>query len=173
MEEDIKTEDITLKDEELKIYELGYHLLPTITETEVSKEVDVIKSVIEKQGGVVISENAPKSMQLAYTIIRREGGKRHKFDRSYFGWIKFETSVDGVSELETILRENEQILRFLFINTVRESTLMPKRVFFEKTETPATHLSKPTIMTPVKKEEKQEPVSEKELDKKIEELVVE
>ncbi len=167
------TEEKITEENELTVYELGYHLLPTIVDDETAKEVVEIKSVLEKQGAVFIAEEAPKTTTLAYTIVRTEGGKRHKFNSAYFGWVKFEMSAENISEIEKTFRANENILRFILIKTVKESTLMPKRIFLEKTKTPATHLTKPVMKASVKKEIQADPISKKELDEKIEELVVE
>jgi len=130
-----------------------------------------IKSLIEKNKGIVIAEEAPKSVRLAYTIVKTEGGKRQKFDTTFFSWIKFEMSPEDAVSLKEALCVHDALLRCLLFKTARESTLAPKKVFFEKTETrPAP---KPLAKPKAKKEIPRETISEEELDKTIEELVSE
>ena len=153
-----------------KVYELGYHLVPNIKENDIESEVATIKSVIEKNGGSFIAEEAPKKIELLYTIIKSEASKKKRFNNAYFGWMKFETSAEAIVSIKSVLDENKSIIRFIIINTVRESTLAPQRVLLERVavETPKK-IAKPIE----KKEEKKTPISDEELDRTIEELVVE
>lgn len=154
-----------------KVYELGYHLSPDIKENDIESEVATIKSIIEKNGGSFIDEEMPKKIALIYTIVQSESNKKQKFNNAYFGWVKFETIAIAVLEIKKALDKNKSIIRFLIINTVRESTIAPKRVLLERVvvvETPKK-ISKPIE----KKEEKKTPISDEELDRTIEELVVE
>lgn len=161
--------------DEPTVYELGYHLLPTIAEENLQSEVAVIKSIIEKNNGTLITEEAPKPMQLAYTIFRGEGGKNKKFDNTYFGWMKFEMEAGNIQAAKEALDEHEQLLRYLLIKTVRESTLAPKKLIFEKPfQKPKITLPPPVKLKPVaKKEEPKQTISDEELDRTIEELVAE
>ena len=159
--------------DEISVYELGYNLALEAVEDNVTPEVNLIKSSIEKNGGNFIDEGLPKKTKLAYDIVLSNAGKRKKFDSAYFGWVKFDMEPSKISDLKTALDENKSIIRFLIIKTVRESTLAPKKVLVERAttvvETPTTtkKIVKPT------EEEKKTPVSEEELDRTIEELVVE
>jgi len=80
-------------DSTLQIYELGYHIIPAVSEEEAPKEAAAIKNFIEQNGGKVISEEAPKHMELAYAMYRTESGKKEKFDTSHFGGIKFTSQL--------------------------------------------------------------------------------
>lgn len=176
MDDNTQDEKIENQDDERAVYELGYHLFPTLVEDQVSEGVSNIKSIIEKSGGIFVSEESPKQIDLAYTIVQREGGKRIKFDSAYFGWMKFEIPIQNITATEETFRANKQILRFLLIKTIRESTLAPKKLIFNKpTESSTPPPPAPTII--VKKEEKDKggtrALSEEELDKTIEELVAE
>ncbi|MCH7529812.1 30S ribosomal protein S6 [Patescibacteria group bacterium] len=160
-------------EDEDKVYELSYHLLPDIKENDIESEVATIKSVIEKNGGSFITEEAPKKIELAYTITQSEASKKKRFNNAHFGWLKFETSADAIVNIKEVLDKNRSIIRFLIINTVKESTLAPQRVLLERVavETPKK------VTTPIKKneqaKEKKTPISDEELDRTIEELVVE
>jgi ribosomal protein S6 len=144
------------------IYEVGFHLLPTIDESSVPAEASNIKSIIEENGGMVISEDLPKMIVLAYDIAKSINSKKHKFNKAYFGWIKFEIDPAKITDIKNKIESNQNVLRFLIIKTVRENTIhTPKIPMFKKENN---------------KEEKEEyiekpKVSEAELDKSIDELV--
>ncbi len=59
----------------LRIYEVGYHIIPDTKEEELEKVVGSIREAIEKAGGTFIAEGAPSLMKLAYTVYLREGEK--------------------------------------------------------------------------------------------------
>jgi len=154
------------KEADMKVYELGYHLLPTLAEGDLAKEVSALKAQVEKRGGVFVAEEAPKMTELSYTMNKAQAGKQSKFNTAYFGWMKFEMAPAQAAELKQEVESHPQILRYLLITTVRESTMAPRRMVAGVREvTPTTTLRK------MVKEEAQVPVSEAELDKTIEELV--
>jgi len=105
-----------------RVYEAGYHIVPTVKEEDVEKVVSSIRSEIEKLGGSFIAEGAPSLVKLAYPMDKREGEKHSEYDRGYFGWLKFESATNAASELANILKSNPQILRSIIFKTVREDT---------------------------------------------------
>jgi ribosomal protein S6 len=157
-------------DIETQIYELGYHIIPSVGEKHIADEAGKIKSSIEKAGGVLIAEESPKTIHLAYSMIKKVSGKNEKYSSAYFGWIKFEIKTDGISRVKAALDDNGKILRFLIIKTVRESTRAPKSALSPITEVAAP---RKIAKAPPKKIEKSVPISEEELDRTIEELLVE
>jgi ribosomal protein S6 len=179
-EADLSAEALT--EAETQIYEVGFHIVPTVEEGKLSDEVNSIKSLIEKNGGIFIAEEFPKNIHLAYIISKNIDGKIKKFNNAYFGWIKFEIKTDSIVNVKEALDLNKEILRYLIIKTVKESTLIPKDIISPKTE-----IRKNVKLLSVRKREKLEkfvkedssaqvnkkPVSEEELDKTIEELIVE
>lgn len=184
MAEDVIKEDIaqdSAEEAETQIYEVGFHIVPTVEEADLGKEVDSIKSLIESNGGTFIADEFPKPITLAYTIVKNIEGKIKKFDTASFGWIKFEMKTDSIVNVKEGIDLNKNVLRFLIIKTVKESTLAPKAVVFAKDEpkrdkTPSTSSGQTKEIIEKKevaKEEVKAPVSEEELDKTIEELVVE
>ena len=76
------------KNSEEKIYEVGYHIISSVSEENVPKEVEKIKSYLAKEKAVIISEEAPKLRPLAYSIKKAFGGTYKTFDKAYFGFIK-------------------------------------------------------------------------------------
>ena len=109
--------------DERRVYELGYHMVPTLTEEELQKEVDSLHSAITELGGAIVSEGEPTQIELAYTMIINDGGKNTKYDTSYFGWIKFDIEPVQLSHLQDeVIAFNKNIIRHLLIKTVAEDT---------------------------------------------------
>jgi ribosomal protein S6 len=109
--------------DERRVYELGYHMVSTLTEEELLKEVDALRGAISELGGNFITEGEPALMDLAYTMYIGEGGKNTKYDKAYFGWMKFGLEPGQISHLQKeIIDENKNILRHLLIKTVAEDT---------------------------------------------------
>ena len=143
---------------ETHIYEVGFLLMPALAEEKLLQTFAVIKKVLADQNATILGEGFPKSRPLAYPI--------KKFESAFFGWLKFESNSEALTTLREFLKNNSEVIRFLLVKTVRESTVATP-VFFGK---PRSRLEKNG-----KKEEI--PAGSKmttaELDKTIEELVVE
>lgn len=176
----VSEEDIELNDEisneddlETQIYELGFHIVSTIEGADLKKEIDFIKSIVDKNSGILISEEFPKKITLAYTISKNIDGKIQKFDTAFFGWVKFEMKTGNILNVKEEIDTDKNILRYLIIKTVRESTFAPKDITFSKIETDKNiklKKIKKIVHLPINKKKK-ESISEAELDKTIEELI--
>ena len=150
----------------MQVYELGFHIVPTIAEEKVANVFGDIKALLEKNGAVFISEEYPKMRPLAYTMFKNEAGKNEKFNFSYFGWVKYELPKEATAEVKEKLEKNKEILRFLVIKTVRENTLYGHKLARkdgEKAEAPVVGVIPEEVVM----------ASDEEIDKTIEELVVE
>lgn len=150
------------------VYEVGYLIVPSVAESDTAAVVEDLKKILAKAGMEVISEEAPKLIQLAYTMARSEAGRREKFSSAYFGWVKFEGAKSGIADIEAALQKNRSILRSLVMTTVRETTYSPNMLLS------SDRLEGETI----KKREvveagKGKVVSQEELDKSIDALVAE
>ncbi len=109
--------------DERRVYELGYHMVPTLTEEELQKEVELLRSAISELNGTIVSEGEPNMIDLAYTMAVNEGGKNTKYDTSYFGWIKFDLEPKNIAYLKNeVIEDNKNIFRYLLIKTVAEDT---------------------------------------------------
>jgi ribosomal protein S6 len=163
-------EDVDM-DESLdpRVYELGFHIIPAISEEEAPKEAAAIKEFIKQNGGVVISEEAPKHVELAYAMFRTEAGKKEKFEAAHFGGLKFEMSPTDVIKVKEVLDGNKNIIRHIIFKTVKENTHAEIRLPQVRNERKQSIAPKATP----KKEEIGVPVSEKALDESIKEIVVE
>jgi ribosomal protein S6 len=62
-----------------KVYELGYHILPTLSEDEVAKVVTALKGELSKMGAEVIAEAHPTMTTLAYELGKDIENKNRKF----------------------------------------------------------------------------------------------
>ena len=162
--------------DERRVYELGYHMVPTLTEDELQKEADSLRGALSKLEGNTISESEPTAIELAYTMVINEGGKNTKYDTSFFGWIKFDMMPDKIDHLQTeVLADNKNILRYLLIKTVTEDT--QAQVNLEELEQAAKEES---LNTESKLEEKSEEkvketkkTADKDLDSTIDKLLEE
>lgn len=161
------TEDVGIS----RIYEIGYLVSPTVKEEDIDKVVGAIRSEIEKAGGNFIAEGAPSSMKLAYPITTRGGGKKTEYDRAYFGWIKFEAQIQVAKALEVSLSKNQDILRSIVFQTVREDTRakMKAPTLREVRRTDTIKAAPHRVATT----EEKTPVSEEDLEKALKEITTE
>jgi ribosomal protein S6 len=150
----------------MQVYELGFHIVPTIAEEKVANVFGDIKSLLEKNGAVFISEEYPKMRPLAYTMFKNEAGKNEKFNFAYFGWVKFDLGKEEIAEVKEKLEKNKEILRFLIIKTVRENTLYGQKLARKEGE--KVEAIKDGVLA-----EEIVMASDEEIDKTIEGLVVE
>ncbi len=167
MSEDVMSGAHLESDEELKVYELGYLIVPTVPEEHLGAEVQKLKEVITAKKGTFVSEDFPKLRTLAYTITKHVGGRNIKCDRAYFGWLKFSMPAENSELLKNDLDRNGNVLRYLHIKTVKESTLFTGRQFGSRTDAAPIQAPKK-----VQKEELTE-TSMAQIDKEIEGLVIE
>lgn len=148
---------------EPRIYELGYHLVPTLAEEQIPGASGAVRGMIERISKDIIAEELPVFIDLAYTIVKTVDHKNKRFDEAYFGWIKFEGAPRGVAELEEGLKKDENVLRYLIVKTIREDTFIAKKFTGAKVK----EIAEETTAT----EEAVAEPSEEALDKAIEELV--
>lgn len=163
------TEENNIEATDNQVYELGYHMLPTIIADELEGEVAKVRSAIETRGGSFITEGSPESMTLAYPMFVNNGGKKTKYETAYFGWIKFEMNpTEAVALQKEDLATNKEILRFTLVRTTREETRaqLQSEQHTILREVKATG----TLENKTEHEEGGE-VSEEEIDKSIEDIV--
>ncbi|MFA5933794.1 MAG: 30S ribosomal protein S6 [Candidatus Paceibacterota bacterium] len=110
-----------------KVYEISYILVPSIAEEQVAGEEQAVKDLIISLGGVMITGETPRIIDLAYDMEKMVANKKQKFSEGYFGWLKFELTPETLLEFKKAVEANVKIIRSLIIKTVRENTYMPKR----------------------------------------------
>ena len=163
LEEEIKEENEIKNEADSKVYELGYLLIPTIKEEDISINYGNLKELVVSFGGEVITDEMPKMINLAYSMQKVTSNVRAKFDRAYFGWIKFTMSGAKVLELKKHLDLDPNFIRFLILKTVKENTIAAKRfVRGETYKKPKSKSSENETVVPINKEE---------IDKEIDAMV--
>lgn len=164
----IEKEADTDAEEAPRVYEIGYHIVPTKKEDELEPIVGKIRAMIEKVNGHLLAEGAPTLQRLSYIISIREKGKRVSYDRGYFGWIKFEAPAPEAVGLEEALRNTDDILRAILFKTVREETRARFKTGGLK------EVRRGDVLRPApRKEEVAAPVSEEDLEKAIQDITAE
>ena len=106
---------------ETQVYEVGFHIIPTLSESEVKSVFDSVKKTLKE----VIAESEPTHMPLAYTIrhsTRKDDGSYDRFDEAYFASFKFVANKSDIADIQKMLQESNKILRFLLTETVEENT---------------------------------------------------
>ncbi len=146
-----------------RIYEVGYLIVPTVSEEELPREVTALKDVLEREKVAIISEEFPKLRPLAYPMQKRAGGVYQKYVNAYFGWVKFEGLSSSALRIDQAFKTNEKVLRYILVKTVREQTLTMGRTRTERRERKEVSKEVPVGA----------PVSEVELNKSIEKLIAE
>jgi len=165
-----ETKNINSQERDLElfdVYELGYHILPTVPEAELGEKVDEIRKLISDFEGEFIMEGEPELIDLSYTMIVPRGGHNDKYDKAYFGWIKFRAPKASIPELQKELKLNPNILRFILFKTAEEDTRAQIKVQeLKEVKNDATIESKTEEEVPAE-------VKEDELDKTIEDITEE
>ncbi len=161
---EIEVENTEENERNARVYELGYLLVPTITEDEIGAAYGNLKDVVMSFGGNMISDDMPKMTNLAYEMLKVVQNVRSKFTTAYFGWVKFEMSPAQVLELKKKLDLDPLVLRFLIIKTVKENTIAAKRFVYKDA---------PRRKAPTAKKEGEEaaPINKEEIDKEIDAMV--
>ena len=164
----VAEEKIELKEtsDESRIYEVGFLIISSIPEETLPGEVGDIKGAIEKAGALFISEDYPKLTNLAYEMSKTVDNRKTRFQSAYFGWVKFETSAESIAEIKEGLKKNPNILRFIMIKTVRESTLAQRRSFGQGP------MRRRMTSGPKEETQPEVPIDKEAIDKKIDELLV-
>lgn len=148
-----------------RVYELGYLLVSTIKDEDVSVNYGNLKELILSFGGETIADEMPKMMNLAYSMTKVVSNVRSKFNTAYFGWTKFMMEPEKVLELKKHLDLDPNFVRFLILKTVKENTIAAKR--FVRGD--MMHRR-----PPLKKNRDDEvvvPINKEEIDKEIDALV--
>ena len=129
VEKDLKTkgENEISESRDARVYELGYLLVPTIKEEDVPAMYGNVKDFIASFGGIIIADEMPKMIPLAYSMAKIVANVRSKFNTAYFGWVKFTMNAEKVLELKKKLDLDPNFVRFLILKTVKENTIASKR----------------------------------------------
>jgi len=148
------------------VFEVGYHILPTLSDELVASEIAEIKALIEEKGGKVIGEGEPELIDLEYEMTKVLNNTRERFQTAYFGWVKFEL-VEGAVTIKEELDQRLNVLRYLLIKTIREDIAAPTSVPLHEVKIDENKV----IETPKKEEKPSGIVSDSELTDSLDKLV--
>ncbi len=107
-----------------KVYEVSFHLIPTLDADGVLKVFERVKKVVSETGKV-LSEEHPVLRDLAYMIrhtVRQRDGSYNRYTEAHFGSVKFSAPRDSVKQVERALLDDDEVLRFLMLETSAEDT---------------------------------------------------
>lgn len=143
---------------EPRLYEIGLLIKPELSETEASAELGNVRLEIEKHSGILESTTDPKPRKLAYPI--------NKITRAYFAALQFSVPPANIAAIEKLVSGHTNIMRSLVLSWTRAPAgqVLKKPI---RVKTPEI----PVLYSPVKTEEIGEKVDEKELDKKLDEIL--
>ena len=95
-----------------RVYELMYIVDPTTDAAVIGQLSTEIESLIESEGGKVVSSDDMGRRPLAYRI--------KKFTEGYYHLYEIEGSGKEIAELERRLRVNDKIIRYLTVRVDEE-----------------------------------------------------
>lgn len=88
-------------------YELAYHLTPDIEEAQVKGRVQELEKFVAQSGGAVLASREPKKKHLSYPIRQKK--------YAYFGMLDFTGPAEMIEKLNTQMKLQNDILRYLLI----------------------------------------------------------
>lgn len=159
------------------VYEIGYLLVPKVSEEKLPEESAAVRTLVEKHGGSVLSEEFPVLRELSYTMEKSAEARKEKYDEAFFGSIKFEMPTSNISALGSEFSKSKNILRHIIVKTIKGNTMFsdrqpnPKRASIESGDDTQNTDSTSEISEAPEKAEKQ-PVSQEDIDKSIDALVI-
>lgn len=104
-----------------EVYEIAFHLLPTVAEEALIDEVNVIVEALKKHNVEMVGERFPAKIPLAYTMEKKIDGSIQRFSEGYFGWIAGALSKDAIADVKAVLDTHPNILRYLITKTSRDA----------------------------------------------------
>jgi ribosomal protein S6 len=144
----------------ISTYEFAFHILPTVALEEVPTVFGDIKTLVDREGGHLISEEAPQNFDLAYTVVKHTEGKNYKFNHSYFGWVRFTLDAHKLEHLKTEIAHESRILRHLVVALTDADIQNPFKVFEAKSKRMPRDLDKSEVKE----------VSEADIEKAVEDI---
>jgi len=157
------TEEHEDKGREPVVYELGYHLVPSLSEEDLALRVGELRKMIEEKGAPVFAEGDPELISLAYEITKHVAGSNQRFSDAHFGWMKFEVMPEELSGITDALDLDQAVIRHLLVKSDRDQAVPFTRLSASVSEKVIEH--KPDTAGDTGE------VSEEEFEKAVEELV--
>lgn len=156
------------KQDRLSVYELSYLIASSVPEERVGDEYAKLNKIIADSGAVMIAEEQPKLEDLAYTIKKKTvAGSYDKFDKAYFGWVKFEVNPSKIDLIKKSSELIDSFIRVLVITTIKENTYLGKRA------SATNELEVEVVEKAQEVQETETTASPEEIDKSIDAMVKE
>lgn len=108
-------------EEDSRIYEAAFHIVPSLDEAGAAEEAAEIKKFLVSRGATILGSGEPMLMALAYEIQKDIDRKRHTFTRAYFAWFVFEAAPEAAHAAKEMLGTRATIVRALLMKTSREA----------------------------------------------------
>ncbi len=110
------------KGNNMNCYETLFVIKPTLTEEEISTQINKIQEVLSKENAELLATNAMGMKKLAYPV--------QKHARGYYTILFYKAEGTFVHEFERNLKVNEDIIKFLTIkySNVKEMTQFNKLI---------------------------------------------
>lgn len=118
--------------ENTKLYELGFHIIPTAGADKAAEVFSVITKIINEKEGAVLKTSEPKAMKLAYTIVTKIAAKNETFKETFFAWIKFTATSENIEEIKVEIASNEDVIRYIIVKTVDDEEHSTTKLVTEK-----------------------------------------
>lgn len=160
-------QEINIDMTEKRVYEASFHINPVLSDDKLESKFQSVKDVIGKASGEIIAEGAPYKLGLAYPIEGEVAGQKRIFDEAYFAWVKFEGGSDTMEAVNSALKSDPEIVRFLTVKTLREETFVPR----ERAQSVSDDDSSDSFADNVEETVELTEEGEKELDAAIEEMI--
>jgi len=142
------------------VYELGYLLVPTLSEKEVSETITGLEKTIASTGGSVTTKGATHFIDLAYEMVKKIKTKNVKFDQAHFGWVKFTADPETPAKLEKAIKNLDDVLRVIVVKTVEDDAVTDLFVSEEMMEAEESNVDVNEGVDMGKEEEKTEDTKE-------------
>jgi len=119
---------------DVKLYELGFHLDPAITEDKISSKIDGIKKILLDNNSEIVKEGQAKAMKLSYEITKAISGKNIRFNTSTFSWIKFNATVEGIEVIKDEIDSDDEVIRSIIVKTTDDEDRSTSKIANEEEE---------------------------------------
>lgn len=141
-------------------YELAYHLNPDIEEGEMKNQVQELEKALTENGATVLISREPKKRPLSYPIRKKS--------YSYFGVLDFNASPEATEKINSQMKLQNQILRFLVLK--KPSQEKGLRTLGLERPRPRMKTHEPTAISREAAKSKEE-IKPEQLEKEIEEAL--
>ncbi len=166
-----------------RIYEVGALFVASLGDDGVLTHYNSLIEWVTTRGGEIIADGGmPERFDLAYPMPQIRENKKTMHYEAYLGWFKFTLDASLVREFEDTLSRDLNIIRKIVFKTVKENTYIQRKNPRKRENARSAEeflLDEGAIVpvddsveVPAKNLETEPEVNEIELEKKLDELVI-